>query len=484
MTDILAVAVVPLVVLAVLIVLVTHPLDGRSVTSEVGDGAGKDGIGDHYFPGMGGRGFDVDTYRIDLTWDGKSLRGHATIKAVASEELDKIHLDLVLDPSAATVDGAEAKVDRDGVDDLTIVPKKKVRQGATFEVTVDYAGDPKAKGRKDVDIPWYQDGDTVTAVGEPYVASWWFPANDHPRDEANFDVTMTVPAGFEALTVGSLLSRDERADPGTDTWHWRTDKPIVTYATFMSVGQYRIETGTVQGPMTASRPFLYAVTEQLPKDQQDAAFKVLRSTPTWVGELEKIYGRYPLSDIGGVVVPHRLTFAGMETQGRPVYLADSILDEDFQNRLIVHEMAHMWFGDTVNLENWSDIFLNEGYAAHSEWLVSEQRGRSKANDTFKNYFDDTDDRFWSIKLDDPGPDQLFDTVYERGPMALQSLRNILGDKEFSALNKEWALQDGPRTIDDWYQLAQSHTKTDLTAWRAAWFSSTSKPTPSKELGFP
>ena len=482
--DLASALVIPLALAVLLVSFLLTPNENEFAGTERGDGKGLDGAGDTYFPGQGGQGFDVENYAVNLTWDGRVLKGSTTVEATTTEKLDEIHLDLQLPVTEVKVDDQPAEFEVDGSDDLTITPKRALEKGKSFTTTVSYAGDPALAEREPTEQPWFRSAETVTAVGEPYVASWWFPANDHPSDPAQMDIRLTVPAGVEALTVGKLINRDEGSSPETDTWHWQTDKPLPTYTSFVSIGQYEIETGTVQEGMTEPRPYLYAVSEEIDEAKRKSAFEALRTTPKWVGELEKIYGPYPMDEIGGVVPPHDLWFGGMETQARPVYGADSILDPSFQDRLIIHEMAHMWFGDTVHLKSWSELFLNEGYASHAEWLVSEETSGGSANDRLKGRMQKLPPEFWETTLDDPGANTLFDTVYLRGPMALQALRNVIGEDEFRDFSADWATRQGPKSIAQWFDAAKAATDKDLQPWYDAWMSGTKPPPKTKEVGYP
>lgn len=482
--DLASALVIPVALMVLLVSFLLAPNEDEFSGSGRGDGRGNDGVGDSYFPGQGGQGFDVSNYDINLTYDGRLLRGSTTVEAATTEKLDAIHLDLQLPVSEVKVNGEPAEFKVRGADDLMITPKRDIPSGQAFTTTVTYAGDPASADREPTEQPWWDGANTVTAVGEPYVASWWFPANDHPRDPAHMNVRLTVPAGVEAITVGKLINRDEGTSRETDSWHWQTDKPLVTYTSFLTIGQYEIQTGTTQEGMTEPRPYLYAVSEEIERTEREKAFAAMRTTPKWVAELEKIYGPYPFDEIGGVVPPHDLWFGGMETQARPVYGRQSILNPDFADRLIIHEMAHMWFGDTVHLQSWSDLFLNEGYASHAEWLVFEQTRDKSANEQLTRRANQMPPEFWQTTLDDPGANSLFDTVYIRGPMALQALRNVMGEDEFQEFSAEWATRVGPHSIQQWFDAAKAATDKDLQPWYDAWMSGTTMPPKTKEVGYP
>jgi aminopeptidase N len=179
--------------------------------------------------------------------------------------------------------------------------------------------------------------------------------------------------------------------------------------------------------------------------------------------LETMFGPYPFTEMGGVVPVHKLWFGGLETQTRPVYDARSILNGNFEPGLLTHELAHMWFGDNVTVRQWNDIFITEGYASWAQWGVAERTGGRKANDALNRTYErlKDNDNFWKITMIDPGRAHLFDAVYVRGPMALQALRNVLGDETFFKFSRDWAQNPGSRTLEEWMSDAQSYTTVDL-----------------------
>lgn len=207
----------------------------------------------------------------------------------------------------------------------------------------------------------------------------------------------------------------------------------------------------------------------------------LRTTPQLVAELEEIWGPYPFTEIGGVVPSTSFDWGALENQPRPVYHAGALLADS--QRLIVHEYAHMWFGNNVTLAEWNDIVMNESYASYSEWLVAERVGQGSADEVMQRFYDRLPDSTWETPIDDPGPDAMFDNVYTRGPMALHALRNLMGDEAFFTLSREWANEAGSRSLEDWQDRARRHSSVDLEHYFDVWFSATEKPEKTPENGF-
>jgi aminopeptidase N len=442
---------------------------------------GEPGLGDPYYPQAGNSGYDVTKYQIVINWDPatQSITGTTTISAQATQQLNSFYVDLALHTDKVTVNGVPAESAARGFSDVYIKPAQPIASGSTFQVVVNYSGKPGEIKQGDIQ-PWLAtDGEWIVA-GEPESSAWWYPANDHPSDPALMDVSIRVPAGMKAISVGRLESADSGNEKNFDTWHWIARQPMASYLNFMAIGQFELKQGVDHG-----LPYVYAVSEKLTAEQRTTAFAALLTTGRRIRTLERMFGPYPFTELGGIVPAHRLWFGGLETQTRPVYEARSILNRGFEPGLLDHELAHMWFGDNVTVRQWNDIFTTEGYASWAQWGAAELTGGRKANDALNRAFDrlKDNDAFWKITMIDPGRSHLFDAVYVRGPMALQALRNVIGDQAFFALAKDWAQDPGSRTLEEWMAAAQAHTTIDLGPFFRAWIYSPTAPAHTAANGF-
>ncbi len=442
---------------------------------------GEPGVGDPYYPEAGNGGYDVARYQILINWDpgNEAMTSTTTFSARATHELRSFYVDLALKTDRVLVNGAPATFVKRGFQNVQITPATPIVSGADFQVSVDYSGKPGALKQGDV-IPWWTTNAEWTVAGEPESSAWWFPANDHPSDPALMDVSVRVPAGMEALSVGKLESKDTGTEPDFDTWHWIARQPMVPFVNFISIGQFELKEGVEQG-----RPYVYAVSEQLDAGQRTTAFDNLLSSGRRVSVLESMFGPYPFTELGGVVPAHRLWFDGLETQTRPVYSAGAILSPRLSSGLVTHELAHMWFGDNVTVRQWNDIFNSEAYASWAQWAYDERTGGRTANEAMNRTYDALLDNrdFWRVDLVDPTREHLFDAVYQRGPMALQALRNVIGDDAFFALAREWAQDPGTRTLEDWMARAQGKTQVDLGPFFQTWLRSPEPPARTAANGF-
>ena len=149
---------------------------------------------------------------------------------------------------------------------------------------------------------------------------------------------------------------------------------------------------------------------------------------------------------------------------------------------LVHELSHMWFGDSVTLTTWPDIWLHEGFATWSEWIWSEHQGNKSAAQWFKQLYNTPapDTAFWTPPAGDPGtPAFLFNgTIYYRGGMTLQALREKIGDFTFFRLLRDWATQNryGNVTTPQFIALAEQSAGRTSTHFFDVWLYQPEKPT--------
>jgi len=272
------------------------------------------------------------------------------------------------------------------------------------------------------------------------------------------------------VSNGHRVSRKVRGS--WTTWHWRMAEPMTTYLAFFAAGRFRTESGTRFG-----LPYTYAVSRRLGPVKQRRAMTMLRRTPKVVRWLESEYGKYPFESTGGLVTGLNIGFA-LENQTRPVYFYTGAGPS--ATSLVVHEIAHQWFGNSVSVEKWRDIWLNEGFATFAEWKYAEEHGGPRAQHRLVRIHDRLDrrDGFWALRIGSPGPRWIFDwPVYDRGAMTLQALRHRIGDRDFDVLLRTWLRQhaDSNASIADFTGLAERVSGEQLEGFFRAWLYTDRKP---------
>ncbi len=205
-----------------------------------------------------------------------------------------------------------------------------------------------------------------------------------------------------------------------------------------------------------------------------AAFSVFDRQPEIIAFEASLFGRYPFSAAGGIVDAVGIGFA-LENQTRPIYSPFFFTSDVGGTFGVVHELAHQWVGDSVAVERWQHIWLNEGFATYVEWLWSEREGLGTAQEIFDSWAPiPADDEFWNLAIGDPGPDHLFDfQVYVRGAMTLHALRLEVGDADFFRILRLWTTRNAGDNVTtaDFIRLAERTSGEGLDALFATWLGS-------------
>jgi aminopeptidase N len=430
--------------------------------------AGAPGIGDPYFPEDGNGGIDVRRYEIHdrYRFTGR-LSGWTRLTLRTTQRLSSFDLDLLLPVSAVHLSTGAATFSRPDHHELRIEPRRPIAAGTMVRVTVAYAGRP---GRFSYagESNWLGGAAEAEAVNEPHMAPWWFPSNDHPLDKARMSVHVTVPRGKQVISNGRLVG--VRRGSHLTTYHWGGGGPMATYLAFFVAGTFEIRTGTAH-----HLRYYLAVSRRLGPRARHAAMHGLLETPGIVAWLRSQLGPYAFNRTGGVVTALDPGFS-LENQTRPVYP----YEQGLSRLLMVHELAHQWFGDSVSVHHWSDVWLNEGFATYMEHRWTEAHGGQSVSrwlhQSYRAY--DGSSSFWDLVVADPGAGDLFDwPVYQRGAMALAALRHRIGTDVFAHLLRSWATRHrhGHGTTAAFEALAEQQTGEDLTSFFDAWVHQPGKP---------
>ncbi len=427
--------------------------------------AGADGLGDRLYPRLGNGGYDVRHYDIDLAFTPASntISASAVIDAVALLDLASFNLDLYgLTLHSVRVNGIAAAFKRADAE-LIIAPAKPIAAGTAFQVAVTYAGVPQPLA--DPALPFVELGwqkwsqGYFAAVSEPSGSMNWFPCNNHPLDKASYTMRITVPAHLTAVANGVLSATIANAD-GTATYVWQMEQPMASYLALVAIGEF-VAARDDSGPLPIRNYFPAGLS-----DAVMAGYDVTRDMLDWLGEL---LGPYPFAEYGVVVVPGFP--AALETQSLSIFHASRV-DE----LTLLHELLHQWFGNSVTLAQWRDIWLHEGFASYFMALWLEKKYGASA------YQSIIQENFARDKLmpapGNPNKAQLFGaSVYARGALVLHALRRQVGDVIFFEILRAFYSENayGNVTTADFIAVAERIGKRELDALFEAWLYSERMP---------
>jgi aminopeptidase N len=420
-----------------------------------------------FFPHAGNGGIDVGEYRAHLAFSPRhgSIRASVVLSVTATQRLNRFSLDFLGPPvKSVEVNGDPAGFSRTP-HKLLISPGEPLEEGRVFSVAIRYGGTPPTVVDPDgTEEGWVRTGDGALALGEPQGTAAWLPCDNVPADKATFWITLAVPRPLVGVSNG-LLNQVE-ADRRRRSFSWRETKPMSTYLALVDIGRGKLVKSRIDG-----RPSWTLLDPRLAKGS--------RSVPAALPEIirfeSRLYGSYPFEAAGSVVdVAPKIGYA-LENQTRPFYPYVPDLTT------VVHETAHQWFGDSVGLKRWPNIWLNEGFATWTEWYYAERHGRRSAHEIFSRLYKvpASNTKFWDPPSGHPGtPAHLFGpSVYVRGAMALEALRLKIGTKPMLRLLHRWAVTHryGNADIDEFTALAEEVSGRQLGPFFQRWLYRRGKP---------
>ncbi|MEU0414242.1 M1 family metallopeptidase [Streptomyces griseorubiginosus] len=430
------------------------------------------GVGDRLFPYLGNPGYDVASYDLSFTYPGsnsKPLTAVTTIDAWTTTELDRVNLDFAHgDVQSVEIDGRPAVFSSAG-EDLVVTPEGSLPQGSWMRITVRHTSDPVSAD--DRDGGWVRTADGLAMANQADAAHLVFPCNDHPSDKAMFTIRVTAPDGYTAVANG--LPTDVDRAGRTTTWTYRTQHPMATELAQVSIGRSTV--------LRRSGPHGLPVRDVVPTQDRAALEPWLRKTPEQIAWMEDRVGPYPFETYGILMAAADTGFE-LETQTLSLFEKDLFTEPAYPKwyveSIMVHELAHQWFGDSVSPRTWSDLWLNEGHATWYEALYAEAKAGRTLEARMKAAYGASDR--WRAAGGPPAvpkapkPGQKISifrpNVYDGAALVLYALRQEIGRTSFEALERAWVRghQDGTATTADFVRLASEISGRDLGGFLHDW----------------
>jgi aminopeptidase N len=445
-------------------------------------GAGSSGLGDSYYPGFGNGGYDVAHYTLDITVNDVStsdLTAIVTIEAKAIQDLSSFNLDFVgFEIDDITINGEFADFSRKG-QELTITPLKPLMENQSFTVVIQYSGSPKEM--QSVALPvqtgWVTVDGGSFVLSEPDGSASFYPVNDHPLDKATYTFRVTVPVPLEVAANGVLTDTINNGD--TITFVFEERHPMASYLATINIDEFDVESMKSDEGI----PIRNYYSAELPEQVREPFAR----QGEMLDYFSEIYGQYPF-DVYGSMVMNTNFESALENQTLSIFGIDTIDYEDVEGTelIVAHELSHQWFGDSVSVADWSDIWLNEGFATYSEGLwIEHLYGREALDEWVKSQYADAVDSSYPPPGNPPADDLFNGGVYVWGGLTLHALRLEVGDEAFFKILPAYfkRYKDGNATTDDFIAVAEEVSGKDLAAFFDGWlYSEKIPPIPAMGLG--
>ncbi len=429
------------------------------------------------------RSVDIVHARIQLALDipSETIRGatELTVRGIAGSTAEAVFDAVRFDVTSVTAGDAPAAHDNDG-QTLRVTLAPPLAEGEDRVIRISYSARPRnglyfvhgPGARRDLDQCWSQ--------GETMENRHWFPVHDDPSERMTSETVITVPEPLAVVSNGPLLSVTP-AGPGLRTFHHRMDFPHVPYLVSIAVGDWATRSETWEGK---------ELTYHVPRDREADMDRSFANTARILSFLSKETGvPYPYPVYRQTCVSD-YTFGGMENIAATTLTDRTLHDERAHSdwtsdSLVAHEAAHQWFGDYVTCRDWSDIWLNEGFATYyaalsmgellgPDQLVVELDGmRQNAIDA-----DRGDKRRPVVTNRWHDEMELFDGhAYAKGGMILHALRRELGDDGYRRSVTAWLKRFAGSSANthDFISVIEEQTGRDVSRFFDQWIFGSGQP---------
>ncbi len=385
---------------------------------------------------------DVQSYDLVLDIDPQTqqLVGSVQVGVQALRaDVRRVVLDLVQNLTCEQVAGRAGPLSfRHDGDSLVVDFPTALALTRPETLTIAYRGRPQPHGVFNAGFMWrMRDAGTpddpgddipiIATVVEPWSAHSWWPCKDTPGDKALVSLEVTVPDDLQVVANGTLL-RTDVPEPGKRRYLWREAYPIATYLVSLAITRYESWSETCLPATGPAVPLAYHVFAE------DHAKAVVDFAPTcrMLEMMTDIAGPYPFA--GEKYAQAEIRWIGAMEHQTATSISQLFLTGDRRNEsIVVHELAHQWFGDSLTPRTWPDIWLNEGFARYCEALWTE---RAYGPEAYREFMLNIGvrrhpDLFAGEGiLADPEPILPNLLIYNKGAWVLHLLRMLVGDDAF------------------------------------------------------
>lgn len=368
--------------------------------------------------------YDITHYRCEWAVDPavRYIKGKVTTSFRITSATNNIVFDL---SKALTVDsvlyrGNKIPFQHNTNNGLQVNFPTTLANNQRDSVSIFYQGVPPTSGFGSFTLTTHSSVPVMWTLSEPYGAREWWPCKDVLVDKADsIDIIITYPAAYRSSSNGLPVSEQTKGDQKIE--HWKHTYPIATYLVAFAVTNYTVDNDAVTLPTRTMPVVMYAYPESAAtfKTATNVAKTALVLLTTLVGEYPFIRERYAQTQFswGGGMEHQTNSFMGSVGTG-----------------LVVHELAHQWFGNKVTTGSWQDLWLNEGFATYSEFLYVENFNLQNVLPHLKSLQNNiTSKPDGSVFIPDTNNiNRLFDyrLTYVKGAYLLHMLRGKLGDSVF------------------------------------------------------
>lgn len=423
--------------------------------------------------------FDVQHYKFEVQLNDASdnIKGRATISLLTRKETRRLELDLV----KAGAGGKGMRVDQvilNGqradfshmLSKIFIEIPRSVNAGKNLELIVVYQGIPG----DGLIISKNKFGErTFFADNWPNRAHNWLPCNDSPADKASVEFLITAPTHYQVVANGMMIERTDLKNGNTVT-HYREDVPLPTKVMVIGLARFSVqhigETNCI--PITS---WVYAENREMGQ----AAYKPAKEALEFF--IENV-GPYPYKKLANV--QSKTIFGGLENASAIFYFENSVTGIDQNEALVVHEVAHQWFGNHATETNFSHLWLSEGFASYFTHLYIEKK--YGADSLRRRMITDREAilRYYASGKRKPVVDNTSDYMellnpnsYQKGSWILHMLRNTVGDSLFwTGIREYYAMYAGKNaSSEDFRKVMEKVSGRNLASFFHQWLEQPGQP---------